>query len=151
LDLINFLSICSQQVKFGDKLSSSCLITRSIIQGSSFGPTLYAVMEIDLHPISYYIDLMFKFETDTNLIVPQNTDVLAKADILNIKSWAFENQMEINWDKTNEIVFRRPHNPHLNRELLPVPVCDIEQVLEARLLEVIILENFLLMLLFTPN
>ena len=52
---------------------------------------------------------MFKFADDTNLLVPQFTDISAKAEILNVKSWAFENQMEINWDKTTELIFRRPN------------------------------------------
>jgi succinate dehydrogenase flavin-adding protein (antitoxin of CptAB toxin-antitoxin module) len=82
---------------------------------------------------------MFKFADDTNLLIPQISEISAKAEILNIKSWAFENQMEINWDKTTELVFRRPN---LNQELLPDSVCNIEQVLEARLLGVIISGKF---------
>ena len=135
----NFLSNRSQQVKFDGSLSSSCDITRSIIQGSGLGPTLYIVMESDLHPMSDFRNLMFKFADDTNLLVPQNTDISAKAEILNIKSWAFENQMEINWDKTTELIFRRPN---LKQSLLPDPICNIEQVLEARLLGVIISGKF---------
>ena len=96
-------------------------------------------MESDLQPMSYFINLMFKFADDTNLLIPQITDISAKAEILNVKSWAFENQMEINWDKTTELVFRRPN---LNQALLPDPVCNIEQVLEARLLGVIISGKF---------
>ncbi len=42
---------------------------------------------------------MFKFADDTNLLIPQITDISAKAEISNVKSWAFENQMEINCDK----------------------------------------------------
>jgi hypothetical protein len=122
--IIKFLSDRSQRVKFGDDLSSCCFITRSIIQGSGLGPTLYIIMESDLHPMSYFINLMFKFADDTNLLIPQSTDISAKAEILNVKSWAFENQMEINWDKTTELVFRRPN---LNQSLLPDPVCNIEQ------------------------
>ena len=129
----------SQQVKFGDSTFSSRYITRSIIQGSGLGPTLYIVMESDLHPMSYLVNLMFKFADDTNLLVPQNTDISAKIEIGNIKSWAFENLMEINWDKTTELVFRRPN---LNHSLLPDPVSNIEQVLEARLLGVIISGKF---------
>jgi len=71
---------------------------------------------------------MFKFADDTNLLVPQIMDILANAEILNVNSWAFENQMEINWDKTAELVFRRPNVYH---SLLPDRVCSIEQVLEA--------------------
>jgi len=95
----------SQRVRFGNDLSSYCFITRSISQGSSLGPTPYIVMESDLHPMSDYINLMFKFSNDTNFLVPQITDFSAKAEILNVKSWAFENQMYINWDKTTELVF----------------------------------------------
>jgi hypothetical protein len=92
-------------------------------------------MESDLNPMSNWINLLFKFADDTNLIVPQITDISAKAEILNMKSWAFENKMKINWDKTSELVFRRPN---LSQSLLPDPICNIEQVLEARLLGVII-------------
>jgi len=85
--------------------------------------------------MSDYINLMFKFADDTNLLVPQITDISAKAEILDVKSWALENQMEMNWDKTTELVFWRSN---LNHSLLPDPVCNIEQVLEARLLGFII-------------
>ena len=137
--IINFLSHRTQQVKFGNSLSSSCNITRSIIQGSGLGPTLYTVMESDLHPISEHLNLLFKFADDTNLIVPEATDISANTEILNLKSWAFENAMEINWDKTKELVFRRPN---LSHSLLPDPICNIEQVLESRLLGVIISGKF---------
>jgi len=82
---------------------------------------------------------MFKFADDTNLLVPQITEISAKAEILIVKYWAFENKMEINWDKTTELVIRRPN---LNHSYLPDPVCSIEQVLEARLLGVIISGKF---------
>jgi hypothetical protein len=137
--IINFLSGRSQQVKFDGSLSSTCTITRSIIQGSGLGPTLYVVMESDLHPISGWINLLFKFADDTNLLVPQNTDFSAKAEINNIRYWAFENKMEINWDKTKELVFRRPST---NLSILPDPIFNIEQVLEARLLGVVINAKF---------
>jgi len=52
-----------------------------------------------------YINLVYKCAADTNLPVPQITDTSAKAEILNAKSWAFENQIEINWDKTTEFIF----------------------------------------------
>jgi hypothetical protein len=43
--------------------------------------------------------------------------------------------MEINLDKTSELVFRRPN---LNYEFLSCSAFNIEQVMEARLLAVII-------------
>jgi len=96
-------------------------------------------MESDLHPMSYPLNLMFKFADDTTLLIPQNTDISAKAEIMNIKYWVFINKMEINWLKTIELIFRRPN---LNLCLIPKPICDIKQVSEARLLGVIISGNF---------
>jgi len=58
----------------------------------------------------------------------------AKTAILNVKSWASENQMEINWDITMELVFWRPS---LVMALLPDQIFYTEQVLEARRLCVI--------------
>jgi len=137
--IINFLTDRTQQVKIGDKKSDICSITRSIVQGSGLGPTLYIVMESDLHPMSNFINLLFKFADDTNLIVPQITDISARAEINNIRSWAFENKMEINWDKTKELVFRRPN---IRQALLPDSMFNIEQVQEARLLGVEISGKF---------
>jgi len=57
----------------------------------------------------------------------------------NIRFWAFENKMEINWDKTKELVFRRPST---SLSILPDPIFNIEQVLEARLLGVVINGKF---------
>jgi hypothetical protein len=96
-------------------------------------------MESDLYLKSDWINLLFKFADDTNLIVPQFTDFSAKAEIMHIKYWAFENKMEINWDKTKELVFRRPN---IRQSLLPDPLFNIEQVIEARLLGVIISGKF---------
>ena len=58
---------------------------------------------------------------------------------MNIKSWAFENKIELNWDKINENVLRRPY---FNDELLPDPVSAIEHVLEARLSGILISSKF---------
>lgn len=52
---------------------------------------------------------MFKYADDTNLLVPQFTDIEAEIEILNIQASANENKMDINWDKTKELIFRRPN------------------------------------------
>ena len=56
-------------------------------------------MEGDIHPISI-INLMFKYADDTNLIVPENTDVCLLEEIDHIKEWARKNKMIINMLKT---------------------------------------------------
>ena len=47
-------------------------ITRSIIQGSGIGPTLWIVMASDLCCI-FDMNLLFKHADSTNLLVPENT------------------------------------------------------------------------------
>jgi hypothetical protein len=90
-------------------------------------------MEIDLHPMSNWINLLFKFADDTNLLVPEITDISARAEMQNIRSWGFDNGMEINCDKTKELVFRRPNVCHC---MLADQILNIEQVFESRLLGV---------------
>jgi len=59
-------------------------ITQSIIQGSGIGPTLWIIMESDLHPISE-VNLLVKYADDTNLLVLENTDVSLDAEFTHIK------------------------------------------------------------------
>jgi len=49
-------------------------ITRSILQGSGIGPTLWIFMASALRCLSA-MNLLFKYADDTNLLVPENTDV----------------------------------------------------------------------------
>lgn len=44
------------------------------MQDSELGPTLYIVLKGDLKPISS-INVIFKYADDTNLLVPEFTDV----------------------------------------------------------------------------
>ena len=101
-------------------------ITRSIIQGSGIGPTLWLVMASDLRCISD-INLLFKYADDTNLLVPENTDVDLAVEFGNIQQWADCNGMVIDLNKTKEIVM---HRPHPRRWSLPKPLDGIgfEQV-----------------------
>jgi len=46
----------------------------SIVQRSGIGPTLYIVMESDLHVLSRTNEII-KFADDTTIMVPKNTDV----------------------------------------------------------------------------
>jgi hypothetical protein len=58
----------------------------SIVQGSGVGPTLYIVHESDLVLISS-IDILLKHADDTNLLVPENTDISLSQVFENIKAW----------------------------------------------------------------
>ena len=86
--IIAFLTDRTQVCKTTDgRFSAMHPITRSIIQGSGIGPTLWIVMASDLCCISD-MNLLFKYADDTNLLVPENTNVDLVDEFSNIREWA---------------------------------------------------------------
>ena len=59
-------------------------ITSSIVQVSGIGPTLWLIMESDLHPLSD-ANVIFKYADDTNLLVPENTDCTLADEFSHVK------------------------------------------------------------------
>ena len=136
--IVHFLSGRTQVTKGPDGTLSGFLpITQSIIQGSGIGPTLWIVMESDLHPVSA-INVLVKYADDTNLLVPENTDVSLADEYMQIKAWADKNCVKINTEKTKELVF---HRPHPTKWHVPPSLEGIEQVQTAKLLGVILQSN----------
>jgi hypothetical protein len=131
--LISFLIGRSHTTRCFGVESCSLPINLSIVQGSVLGPTFYTVLEGDLKPISS-INIIFKYADDTNLLVPEHTDVQLTDEFEAICTWASDNKMVINISKTKEIVFRRP-NPRLDVYLPNLP--HIERITEAKLLGVV--------------
>jgi hypothetical protein len=136
--IISFLTDRKIQLKRGDILSHSKPINRGIVQGSGIGPTLYIVHESDLTPMSV-VNILLKYADDTTLLVPENTDIPLSQEFDNIKTWALQNKMIINFNKTKELVFYRP-NPH--HSVHPLPVDVIERIPEAKVLGVFLNGNF---------
>jgi len=62
-------------------------INEGIVQGSGLGSFLYLVMESDLNALSVF-NLIFKYADDTNLLVPDNTDVSLSVEYDRCKQWA---------------------------------------------------------------
>ena len=89
-------------------------------------------MKSDLKSKSH-INKLFKFADDTNLLVPEFTDVDMKDEFDAILAWATANKMVLNMNKTKELVF---HRPSPSKYLSPVSLFDIELVREARILGV---------------
>ena len=83
-------------------------INRSIVQGSGLGPTFYIILESDLKPKSDRINKIFKYADDTNLLVPELTDVQLSDEFRAIQEWAVTNKMIVNLQKTKEIVLSGP-------------------------------------------
>jgi hypothetical protein len=115
--------------KVNGTLSEARKINRSIVQGSGIGPTLYVVVESNLKPLSSQNDI-FKFADDTNLLVPESSDVGIEIEFNHVKDWAIRNRLHINVAKTKEIVLRRPR-PFICDALLPRPLDGVEQVYAA--------------------
>jgi len=61
--ILSFLSGRSQICNVNGELSSLCHVTKSIIQWSGIGPTLYVVMESDLRP-KFSNNILFKYADD---------------------------------------------------------------------------------------
>ena len=99
--IIAFLTDRAQMCKTTDgQFSAMHPITRSIIQGSCIVPTLWIViMANELCCISD-MNLLFKYADDTNLLVPENTNVDLADEFSNIREWADSNGMVINLHKT---------------------------------------------------
>jgi len=132
-----FLTVRTQQVKHGFHLSSPKPLNRGIVQGSGLGPTL---MEGDLTALSN-TNLLFKYADNTNLLVPEITDVDINNEFNNVLKWAEDNRMIVNLRKTKEIVFHKPSA----RYLLPSLVTGTEQVVSVKLLGVTFCHNLSLM------
>lgn len=130
--IVSFLQSRSQVTKLNNLLSSSCSINRGVVQGSGLGPTLYCIMESDLTTLSDF-NCLFKYADDTNLLVPEHSDVDICDEYHNIKQWTATNKMILNESKTKEIIFHRP-NPR--NYIAPHPLDSIERVEEVKLLGV---------------
>jgi len=137
--IISFLINRTQAVKCNDIMSSSRPINASIVQGSGLGPMLYAVMAKDLKACSK-VNRLLKYADDTTLLVPDDSDVDLEDEFENIKQWARDNRMIINFVKTKEIVFKRPNS---RLSVYPSPLPQTEQVKVAKLLGVILSERLL--------
>jgi hypothetical protein len=71
--------------------------------------------------------------------VPSNSDIDLNVEFNNVKQWAINNCLSINIAKTKEIVFHRPSPKHF---VYPAPICGVAQVHAARLLGILISDNF---------
>jgi hypothetical protein len=81
---------------------------------------------------------IFKYADDTNVLVPEHSDVTLAAEFANIQDSARLNKMMINLSKTKEIVF---HRPHPSKFTVPLIDNSIEQVTDAKLLGLILSDN----------
>jgi len=85
--LVNFFDGHSHCTHNRRELSTMSAITASIIQGSSIGPTSYAVNTGDLKPITPG-NHMVKFADDTYIIIPAVNANSRQSELINVESWS---------------------------------------------------------------
>jgi hypothetical protein len=98
---------------------------------------LHVIMKSDLHIVSA-INGFSKYADDTTLLVLENTDVQYEQELQHVLSWAANNHLIINPQKTKQLVFRRPRVQYFH---LPNAVDNIERVNSAKLLGVLFQSN----------
>jgi hypothetical protein len=86
--IINSLTNRAHITKLFDRCSLILEINRSIVQGSEVGSYLYTLMEGDLHTLCKS-KVMFKFAHNTNLLVPENSEVSVKDEFSMCKKGLF--------------------------------------------------------------
>jgi len=117
--IIDFLTGRNQLCRVGPNLSHYVNITRSIIQGSGLGPSLYIVMKSDMKTVGTS-NILIKYADDVDLLVPETSDIDIVTEFNSVKVWSTQNKMVINFLKAKKMVFHRP-NP---RNIVYPPVLD---------------------------
>jgi hypothetical protein len=113
----------SHCTKFDGEISDFLNILASIIQGSAIGPASYVITASDLHPITPG-NYMHKYADDTYLVVPAANFHSSVAEITQIKKWAEDNNLVLNFRKSVEIVFVPPRS----RRAVEIPMPAIPEI-----------------------
>jgi len=94
----------SHCTKFAGQTSTFLEILASVIQGSAIGPASYVVNAADLKPL-HDGNRMVKYADDTYLIIPACNSDKTQEEIDHIERWACSNNLQLNHNKSEEIVF----------------------------------------------
>ena len=129
----NFLTGRKQRVKVKGMFTNWVFINRGVPQGTVLGPFLF-ILYIASLTTKYSFNQISKFADDCTLLIPvllRQPDT-SEEEIRNILAWCFHHGMQINFQKTKEVVIslRRLPGP-------VIPVMNIEQVDSVKLLGVV--------------
>ena len=83
-------------------------INSSVIQGSGIGPASYSVNAPDLRPCTDGNDIV-KFADDFDLVIPASNIDSRSAELRHVEVWSVANNLRLNRNKSQEIIFYRPH------------------------------------------
>ena len=85
---------------------------------------------MDFKALSSYNSIL-KYADDTSILVPQHSSVSMQQEFQNLQTWSIANKLQINLQKTKEIVFRRPSAWNF---ITPQPLPFIEQLTVTKFL-----------------
>src|ERR1051325_4699136 len=100
------------------KTSNTALINAGVIQGSALGPATFIICASDLHAITPG-NTTCKYADDVYIIIPASNTSSVQIELDNISSWASSNNLRLNPDKSNEIIFKRQRSKVTEPPLTP--------------------------------
>ena len=92
----------------------------------------YVINASDLRAL-YALDKLNKYADDSYLIVPSINSQLVREELDHISTWASNNNLKLNVDKSKEMIIKRPRT----RSAAPPPLLGIERVESMNILGVI--------------
>jgi len=136
----SFFQDHSHSTRFGGQVSALKAISASIIQGSVIGPVSYVITASDLQPASQ-ANFIVKYADDTYVIIPAGNISSGPAELINTTNWARDNNLEVKFDKSVEIVFVRPRSKG-SQSVPPSEISGLRRVESIKMLGVTISRKF---------
>ena len=116
-------------------------VNSSVNQGSGLGPSRYIVNASDLQPVTDGNELI-KFADDFDLIIPaRNIETVDSriTEMNNIDDWSERNNLKLNRNKSQEIIFYRPYS-RVKLQVSELP--GVPRVNSIKSLGVVLANNF---------
>ena len=134
------MSVCFSSITILTALYSMNKNHYSLILQSAIGPAAFVVTAGDL-TTAVSENSLCKFADDTYLIIPASNESSRNIELSNIQNWAKRNNLNLNCDKSSEILFSdsKRRRRHVDE---PSPLPEIVRCRSLKMLCVIIGDDF---------